>query len=83
MHQDPPDRARARALAGPGVSAKHLRKIFDPFYRGGSEMTRTEKGTGIGLALVKGLADRMGAAVTGRNANGGGFEVSLTFRAAT
>ena len=69
--------------AGPGVSAKHLRKIFDPFYRGGSEMTRTEKGTGIGLALVKGLADRMGAAVTGRNANGGGFEVSLTFRAAT
>lgn len=68
--------------SGPGVSAKHLRKIFDPFYRGGSEMTRTEKGTGIGLALVKGLAERMGAAVSGRNVNGGGFEVSLTFRVA-
>jgi len=66
--------------SGPGVSVKHLRKIFDPFYRGGSEMTRTAKGTGIGLALVKGLADRMGAAVSGKNAEGGGFEVSLTFR---
>jgi len=67
--------------AGPGVAAKHLRKVFEPFYRAGSELTRTAKGTGIGLALVKGLAGRMGAAVSGKNASGGGFEVSLTFRA--
>ena len=68
---------------GPGVEAKHLRKIFDPFYRGENEMTRTAKGTGIGLALVKGLADHMDAAVSCRNLSDGGFEVAVTFRAAT
>ena len=68
---------------GPGVEAKHLRKIFDPFYRGENEMTRTAKGTGIGLALVKGLADHMDAAVSCRNLSDGGFVVAVTFRAAT
>jgi signal transduction histidine kinase len=67
---------------GPGVSAEHLAKIFEPFYRGQKELTRTAKGTGIGLALVKGLCERMGAAVTGRNGSDGGFEVRLTFRLA-
>ncbi len=64
---------------GPGVPADHLPKIFEPFYRGQKELTRTAKGTGIGLALVKGLCERMGAAVTGRNGSDGGFEVALTF----
>ncbi len=65
---------------GPGVSGKHVSQIFEPFYRGEDELTRTAKGTGIGLALVKGLADAMGAAVVGRNMADGGFEVALTFR---
>ena len=67
---------------GPGVPAQHLSRIFEAFYRGGDELTRTSKGTGIGLALVRGLAERMGAAVSGRNAEGGGFEVALRFPAA-
>jgi signal transduction histidine kinase len=67
---------------GPGVPARHESRIFEPFYRGQDELTRTAKGTGIGLALVKGLADTMGAGVVGRNVAGGGFEVALTFRAA-
>jgi signal transduction histidine kinase len=67
---------------GPGVPARHLAKIFEPFYRGENELTRTAKGTGIGLALVRGLADTMGAAVTGRNLADGGFEVALSFRTA-
>jgi signal transduction histidine kinase len=65
---------------GPGVPARHLAKIFEPFYRGESELTRRSKGTGLGLALVRGLADRMGARVSGRNAPGGGFEVEIAFR---
>jgi signal transduction histidine kinase len=65
---------------GPGVPRSHVSQIFEPFYRGGDELTRTAKGTGIGLALVKGLADAMGAAVVGRNLAEGGFEVALTFR---
>jgi signal transduction histidine kinase len=64
---------------GPGVSRVHLDRVFEPFYRGESELTRTTRGTGIGLALVKELAERMGAAVSGANAEGGGFCVRLAF----
>ena len=64
---------------GPGVARAHLERVFEPFYRGESELTRTTKGTGIGLALVKELSERMGAAVSGANADGGGFRVRLAF----
>ena len=37
---------------GPGISAEQEQKIFELFYRGGSELTRTTSGTGIGLALA-------------------------------
>ncbi len=64
---------------GPGVPAQHLSRIFEAFYRGENELTRTTKGTGIGLALVQELANRMGAIVSGRNAADGGLEVALRF----
>ncbi len=64
---------------GPGIAPRHLKKVFDPFYRGEAELTRTTKGSGIGLALVKDLGESMGARVRGANAQGGGFEVTLDF----
>ena len=64
---------------GPGVADDQLRRVFEPFYRIGEELTRTTEGTGIGLALVKELAEGMGAVVFGRNASGGGFEVRVAF----
>lgn len=67
---------------GPGVSREHLGKIFEPFYRGENELTRKAKGTGIGLALVRGLVERMGGRVVGRNSGGGGFEVVVSLSAA-
>jgi len=67
---------------GPGVDARHLAQIFEPFYRGESERTRSTKGAGLGLALVRGLVERMGATVRGRNADGGGFVVEIWFPAA-
>jgi signal transduction histidine kinase len=67
---------------GPGVGAQHLARIFEPFYRGEDELVRSTQGTGIGLALVRELAARMGASVSGANAQGGGFRVSLAFRGA-
>jgi signal transduction histidine kinase len=67
---------------GPGVPARHLGKIFEPFYRGESELTRRSKGTGLGLALVRGLVERMGARVSGHNIADGGFEVEIVFRSA-
>ncbi len=62
---------------GPGVPARHLARIFQPFYRAESELTRSSKGTGIGLALVKGLVERMGGSVHGGNGKAGGFVVSV------
>lgn len=67
---------------GPGVPARQLRQVFEPFFRGERELTRTAKGTGIGLALVRGLVDGMGGAVAARNARGGGLEVCITLPAA-
>lgn len=62
---------------GPGVDPQHLRKIWQPFFRSERELTRKHKGTGIGLALVRGLVQRMGGNVSGRNTNPG-FEVCVT-----
>jgi signal transduction histidine kinase len=67
---------------GPGVSSRHLGHIFEPFYRAESELTRRSKGTGLGLALVRGLVERMGARVSGRNVPDGGFEADVVFRVA-
>jgi len=40
---------------GEGITQQQEGKIFDLFYRGGNELTRTTQGTGIGLALVNEL----------------------------
>jgi signal transduction histidine kinase len=66
---------------GPGVEDSQLDTIFEPFYRAQNELTRTQKGTGIGLALVRGLVQRMRGHVEGRNLNPG-FEVCVTLERA-
>jgi DNA topoisomerase VI subunit B len=63
--------------SGPGISKKDLTKVFDRFYRvEGSE----DKGTGIGLALVKELVDlyRGQLSVNSEPGNGTRFKVSLS-----
>ncbi|MEY4577025.1 MAG: hypothetical protein RL701_1728 [Pseudomonadota bacterium] len=68
--------------SGPGVPADQLAAIFAPFYRVQSELTRTQKGTGIGLSLVKGLVERMQGSVVATNLEPG-FEVCVTLLAAS
>jgi signal transduction histidine kinase len=67
---------------GPGIDRQHRKKIFQRFYRAGSELTRATPGTGIGLALVKELANTMHADVDVYNHTTGqsGAEFRVMFR---
>jgi two-component system, OmpR family, phosphate regulon sensor histidine kinase PhoR len=65
---------------GKGVNFDLRRKIFQRFYRGGSELERTTKGTGLGLYIVKSLVSKMKGKihVHGRGPlRGATFEVEL------
>jgi signal transduction histidine kinase len=62
---------------GPGVAREQLGLVFEPFWRGDTELTQRAKGTGIGLALVKRLAGAMGASARAGNAQPTGFEVAI------
>jgi signal transduction histidine kinase len=42
---------------GPGIPHRQHKKVFEQFYRLGSESTRETAGTGLGLALVKKFAE--------------------------
>jgi K+-sensing histidine kinase KdpD len=42
---------------GPGIPASEKRKVFQKFYRIGSEQTRSAKGTGLGLYLCRKIAE--------------------------
>jgi len=68
---------------GPGVPRSQMKKMFQLFYRPGSELTRETAGTGIGLALVRQLAHAMGGEVDVLNREPGAeFEVVLPVREA-
>ena len=54
------------------------------FYRGGSELERTQKGTGLGLYIVRTLVHMLKGTITVQNRESGKgsiFEVSLPGRA--
>ena len=61
---------------GPGVPPEQRERIFEPFYRlpGASER---EGGVGLGLALVRSIAQRHGGSVTCDNRVGGGARFTL------
>jgi signal transduction histidine kinase len=66
---------------GPGISKSQLDKIFELFYRGGNEMTRTTSGTGIGLALVHQLVIAQdGEIKVTRHSQGVSFDLTFTAR---
>ena len=71
---------------GQGVEPEIRKKIFRMFYRGGSELERTQKGTGLGLYIVRTLTHLLKGHVSVHNRVGGQgsiFEVDLPGRATT
>jgi PAS domain S-box-containing protein len=60
-----PDRAVLEVTDnGAGIDADLLLRLFEPFVQGDASLERTRGGLGLGLALVKGLAELHGGSVT-------------------
>lgn len=68
--------------SGGGVPADALPRLFEKFYRVPSRERRSRAGTGIGLAVVRGLVEAMGATVGARRSALGGLAIDLDLPAA-
>jgi signal transduction histidine kinase/ActR/RegA family two-component response regulator len=64
------------ADTGPGIPADKLERLFMPFDRLGAEQTDVQ-GTGLGLALSKGLVEAMGGSLTAHSVEGEGTTFTL------
>jgi signal transduction histidine kinase len=62
---------------GVGIDAKILPHIFDPFIQAEPSHARTNHGLGLGLALVKGLVELHGGAVSAKSVPGNGTEFTV------
>jgi two-component system sensor histidine kinase KdpD len=67
---------------GPGVPAEALPHLFEKFYRVPEHRAGVRHGTGIGLAVVRGLTESMGGRVAARKSDLGGLAVDMAVPAA-
>lgn len=74
------DEKRVRLViedAGPGVPDEAAGRLFEKFYRVAQAGAGTRRGSGIGLAIVRGLTEAMGGAVTAGRSSLGGLAVTV------
>jgi two-component system, OmpR family, sensor histidine kinase MprB len=62
---------------GPGVAPEDAPRVFDRFWR--APNARSLPGSGLGLSIVKDVAESHGGSVTLEHANGGGARFRLRF----
>lgn len=62
---------------GPGIPARDLPHIFEPFYRGADVVSRQIHGSGLGLSLVRRIMDELGGSVTVESEAGRGSAFTL------
>jgi signal transduction histidine kinase len=62
---------------GPGIPEAEQRRVFEPFVRLESSRNEETGGTGLGLTLVKAIAEGHGGDVTLENRAGGGLRARL------
>ena len=62
---------------GEGIPPEEHRKIFERFYRRGSELRRETQGVGIGLSIVKHIVEAHGGRVVVRSALGKGTRFTI------
>ncbi len=59
---------------GCGIDAEVIERLFSPFTQADTSTTRRFGGTGLGLSVVRGLAEKMGGTVGVRSTLGAGSE---------
>jgi two-component system OmpR family sensor kinase len=65
---------------GPGIPAADRERVFDRFYRSPQAVASAQPGSGLGLSIVKSIADRHGATTTLEDGpDGNGLVVHVTF----
>ncbi|MHC1765963.1 MAG: sensor histidine kinase [Verrucomicrobiia bacterium] len=62
---------------GPGIPASERERIFERFYRVGSELRRETQGVGIGLSIVKHIVEAHGGGVTVESEMGKGSRFTM------
>jgi signal transduction histidine kinase len=62
---------------GPGIPPEEHEKIFERFYRRGSELRRETQGVGIGLSIVKHIVEAHGGRVLVESAVGQGSRFTI------
>ena len=62
---------------GIGIKKEDIPRLFERFYRGGDELTRTVKGSGLGLTLVKEIVEAHGGKVHVESEPGKGSVFSI------
>lgn len=62
---------------GPGVPEESLERIFDSFYRVDDSRSKSEEGSGVGLAVVKEIISGHGGNVKAENHNGLSIVIQL------
>ena len=63
---------------GPGVTAAELQRLFDPFFRAESSRSKSTGGLGIGLMLVRQIAEAHAGTARASSNEDGGLAVVLT-----
>jgi signal transduction histidine kinase len=64
---------------GPGLDARALERVFLPFERADDRLSRATEGTGVGLALVRGIARAHGGDASVVSEPGRGSTFTLRF----
>ncbi|GAA4893916.1 sensor histidine kinase [Streptomonospora salina] len=67
--------------SGPVVPPYEVPLLFEPFRRPGADRLVTAKGAGLGLSIVRSIADAHGGEVAAHPREGGGLSVTVTLPA--